>query len=107
MTVRTICTSACVLLVSCSLALAQGQRRNRPADTGQQNATNLATYEGRYYVIHTDLERDQAREAEIRMARMAEEYHARTRDFAGNIREKFPFYLFKNEKDYIAAGGKP
>src|SRR5439155_13186136 len=29
----------------------------------------------------------------------------RTKDFSGAIRQKFPFYLFKQEEDYYAAGG--
>ncbi len=67
----------------------------------------LRTYETRYYVIHTDLGRDAAREAEVRLTRMAEEYRRRTRDFSGEIRTKFPFYLFRSEADYHAAGGTP
>jgi hypothetical protein len=38
---------------------------------------------------------------------MAEEYRRRTSDFSGEIRKKFPFYLFRREADYHAAGGTP
>ena len=67
----------------------------------------LRTYETRYYVIHTDLGRDVAREAEVRLTRMAEEYRRRTSEFSGEIRTKLPFYLFKNEAASQSAGGTP
>ena len=46
-----------------------------------------------------------AREAAIRMTKMAEVYHDRTQDFSGQIRTKLPFYLFKTEEEYLGAGG--
>ena len=55
----------------------------------------LKRYEGRYYVINTDLIGDDLREAELRMTRMAEEYKKRTEGFSGTITRKFPFYLFR------------
>jgi len=84
-----------LLLVVAASAWAQ----TKPAD--------LRTYETRYYVIHTDLGRDVAREAELRLTRMAEEYRRRTSEFSGEIRKKLPFYLFKTEAAYRAAGGTP
>ena len=72
-----------------------------------QTKPALRTYETRFYIIHTDLGRDAARETELRMTRMAEEYRRRTRDFSGVIRKKLPFYLYRNEADYHAAGGTP
>ena len=66
----------------------------------------LGVYEGRYYVIHTDLTGDDLREAELRMTKMAEEYRVRTKDFSGTIGHKFPFFLYKNADDYYAAGGQ-
>jgi hypothetical protein len=65
----------------------------------------LQRYETKYYILYTDVPPDQAREAALRMSRMAEEYHVRTRDFSGEIRTKFPFYLYTHKEDYIAAGG--
>jgi hypothetical protein len=38
---------------------------------------------------------------------MAEEYHERTRDFAGTISQKLPFALYRRPEDYWAAGGIP
>ncbi len=67
----------------------------------------MKVYETPYYFIHTDLGREQAREAAVRMTAMAEEYHRRTKGFAGAIRKKLPFYLFRSGKDYYAAGGMP
>ena len=78
-----------------------------PAIARAQQQKQLPHYEGRYYIIYTDLSGDDLREAELRMAKMAEEYHNRTKDFSGDIRTKFPFHLFRNENDYYAAGGKP
>ena len=79
----------------------------RPARPAPASAADLKQYETRYYTIYTDLAPDVEREAAARMTRMAEEYHDRTRSFAGVIRHKFPFYLFRNEADYHAAGGMP
>src|SRR5688500_14179087 len=98
--------TAIFVLLLCATAFAQGQRRIKQSEP-QVESAKLATHEGKYYVIHTDLSRDEVREADLRMSKMAEEYHERTKDFAGEIREKFPFYLFRNEADFIAAGGKP
>src|SRR5437867_790555 len=66
---------------------------------------SLPRYESRYYVIYTDLPLDSVREADLRMSRMVEEYSQRTRGFSGVIRQKFPFYLFRHERDYNAFGG--
>jgi hypothetical protein len=65
----------------------------------------LKTYDSPYYTIHTDLDADATREAYIRMTRMFEEYKRRTAGFSGDSRGKLPFYLFKQESDYFAAGG--
>jgi len=67
----------------------------------------LKSYPGRYYTIYTDLDANAAREAEARMTAMAEEYHRRTRGFAGAIRKRLPFYLFRKAEDYYQAGGTP
>ena len=66
---------------------------------------NLKRYEGRYYIINTDLTGDDLREADLRMTRMAEEYKKRTEGFSGTIGHKFPFFLFRDINDYHAAGG--
>jgi hypothetical protein len=67
----------------------------------------LKRYESKYYIIFTDLPEDDAKEAGLRMTRMAEEYYERTKEFSGKIRTKFPFYLFSKAEDYYAAGGIP
>lgn len=67
----------------------------------------LTTIETKYYVIHTDIAPQDRLEVELRVTRMAEEYHNRTRDFAGEIKEKLPFYLFQHMRDYRDAGGMP
>jgi hypothetical protein len=70
-------------------------------------AAELRRYDTRYYELYTDLDADGVREATLRMTRMAEEYYARTREFAGTIHQKFPFYLYSKADDYYAAGGPP
>src|SRR6266542_1457347 len=66
---------------------------------------NLRQYESKYYLIHTDLPPLEAREAQVRMTRMAEEYLQRTAGFAGQLKERLPFYLYKDRVDYEKAGG--
>jgi hypothetical protein len=73
--------------------------------SAQTVSPKMKSYEGRYYLIRTDLTGDQLREADLRMTRMAEEYKKRTKDFSGTVGHKFPFFLFKNPQDYYAAGG--
>jgi hypothetical protein len=68
----------------------------------------MKNYPSPYYTVHTDVDPEYAREAILRITRMAEEYHERTRTlFTGTINEKLPFYLFANIEDYYAAGGPP
>src|SRR5205814_2716069 len=65
----------------------------------------MPRYETKYYILYTDVPPEQAQEAALRMSRMAEEYHNRTRDFSGAVRTKFPFYLFQHREDYLTARG--
>src|SRR3954454_20451769 len=65
----------------------------------------LKAYQSPYYDVYSDLEPQRVQEAILRMTRMAEEYHERTKEFSGAIRTKFPFYLFEKGEDYYAAGG--
>jgi hypothetical protein len=67
-------------------------------------ATNLLRYDTPSYTVFTDLPKDDAREACIRMDKMAREYRARTRDFAGNTGGPMPFYLYKHREDFLATG---
>jgi hypothetical protein len=70
-------------------------------------AAEMKTYDTPYYVIHTDLDESSEKEAAVRLTRMAETYHDRTKDFARTIDHKFPFYLFSSRQDYLDAGGAP
>jgi hypothetical protein len=72
-----------------------------------QTRRGLQTYDTPYYTILTDIPPEQAREAALRMTKMAEEYQRRTRDFSGAIRHRFQFFLYRDEADYLAAGGMP
>ena len=69
--------------------------------------TRLKTYETRYYVLHTDLDREAVDDAESRLTAMAEMYYARTKGFGGKITRKLPFHLYSKSSDYYAAGGMP
>ncbi|MDP7287202.1 MAG: DUF1570 domain-containing protein [Phycisphaerae bacterium] len=63
-------------------------------------APKLNKYTTKYYVLHTDLDKDMTRQAVVRITAMAEEYFNRTRSFAGRINTRFPLYLYKNRKEY-------
>ena len=88
------------LFVACSLGAARPPQR----DTSD---AQMQVFQSKYYVIHTDLPIESVKEAVVRMNKMAEEYHARTRGFSGDIREKMPFYLFRDRRAYYEAGGLP
>jgi len=93
---------SCVLIASAYAGAAQtGDGAGAPSEA------RLASYETKYYIIHSDLDIDTVREAAARLTAMAEEYHQRTKDFSGTIRAKLPFYLFSRPQDYLAAGGPP
>ena len=72
-----------------------------------KSSGEMRVYPTKYYIIHTDIRTDDAKEAVIRMTKMAEEYHDRTREFSGEIRARLPFYLFKDRDEYYEAGGLP
>src|SRR5438105_5251736 len=67
----------------------------------------MQSYSSPYYNVYSDIEIPRVKEAILRMTRMAEEYHERTKEFSGQIRSRFSFYLFKNKEDYFRAGGLP
>ena len=79
-----------------------------PVRVGAQSteATKLPQYPTRYYTVYTDLPRDDAREAAVRMTAMAEEYHRRTSDFAGKVTSRMPFFLHGSQRGYLANGGR-
>ncbi len=67
----------------------------------------LPVYPTRYYVLNTDLDPNGVQEVTMRITLMAEEYQRRTQGFAGQVRDRLPFYVFTKRADYIAAGGMP
>jgi hypothetical protein len=102
-----IVTSILVLgLVAAAPPQQRPAQQQRPGQQ-QRPPQGLKRYEGRYYIINTDLVGDDLREAELRMTKMAEEYKKRTEGFSGTIGHKFPFFLFRDINDYHAAGGMP
>jgi hypothetical protein len=79
---------------------------NRPDPKGV--GANLKTYESPIYIVYTDVPEDDAREAVIRMNKVAYEYHERTKNlFGGSINQQLPFYLFSKPEDYVRASGMP
>jgi hypothetical protein len=92
--------AAAWLAAAWALAPQAGAAAGRPRGARAQ----LKAHATRYYVIYTDLDANSTREAVARMTAMAEEYHRRTRGFAGVIRKRMGFYLFSKEKDYYDAG---
>jgi hypothetical protein len=68
----------------------------------------LRTYTSPIYTVYTDVADDDAKEALIRMNKVAFEYHERTKAlFSGTINQALPFYLFSKQEDYFAAGAIP
>ena len=63
-------------------------------------AAKLNKYTTKYYVLHTDLDKDMTREAVVRITAMAQEYSNRCKSFAGRINSRFPFYLYKDSEAY-------
>jgi hypothetical protein len=68
-------------------------------------AGKLTKYTTKYYVLHTDLDKDMTREVVVRITAMAEEYNNRCKSFAGRINTRFPLFLYKNRKDYLRHPG--
>lgn len=86
--------------------VAAAPRGSRPDPKGVGG--NLKKYDSPIYAVYTDVAEDDAREAVIRMNKMAIEYHERTKAlFAGQINQQLPFYLFSNEVDYLNASQMP
>lgn len=94
-----------LILASLPSALYAAPAKSPPGST--DSGGTMQTYQSKYYVIHTDLDTDDVKEAVIRMSRMAEEYHARTQGFSGEIRDRLPFYLFRSSQEYYNSGGLP
>jgi len=84
-------------------AAARGDITGVPSDRNPSGSM-MRVFETPYYTLHTDLSEAEAREADLRMTRMFEEYQRRTSDFAGQVKKKFPFFLYRNKADYLAAG---
>jgi hypothetical protein len=68
----------------------------------------LKKYDSPVYIVYTDVAEEDAKEAIIRMNKMAYEYHERTKNlFSGQISSPLPFYLYSNPQDYVAASQMP
>ncbi len=79
-----------------------------PLPDPQTLGVKLKRYDAGAYIIYTDLPPDDAREAVLRMTRMAEEYKAGTRAlFSRPIPHPLPFYLFSKPADYYKASNRP
>src|SRR5258706_5765529 len=97
---------AVLVILTLCVALFAGLPQSGAANRVNKDVPEgMQAYQSPYYDLYSDLEPERVQEALLRMTRMAEEYHERTKEFSGIIRNKFPFYLFKNASDYYAAGG--
>ncbi len=98
---------AALLFVICS-AVAPAlvfARQSSPEVKPDHLPDGMARYESKYYVIYTDIPPQDAQEVAQRVTKMAETYASRTREWSGSIRQRLPFYLFRNHADYVLAGG--
>src|SRR4051812_49116403 len=98
---------ALVLVAVCVVVAAPRASAQRAGRGTEDLPPGMKQYDSPYYIVYTDLDPERAQEALLRMTRMAEEYHERTKEFSGAIRQKFPFYLFTKKEDYYAAGAPP
>jgi hypothetical protein len=93
-----------VVKVAAVVVLAGGTLGAGAPGARNPSGSVMRKYETPYYTLYTDLGEADAREADLRMTRMFEEYARRTAGFAGKVNGKLPFYLFRNKVDYLAAG---
>lgn len=96
------CLAAMLLLGLAASASAQ----EAPAGKIPDKAA-LRSFTTPYYMMHTDLDDEGAREAWIRITKMFETYKRRTAGFSGDIRGRFPFFLYKHKAHYYNDGGPP
>ncbi len=101
----TMTTTRIFIAISTIFAMQTGIAVNGGQSEQESPDNQLKTYQTKYYVIHTALDKKTVREAALRMTVVAEEYYNRTRGFSGVIREKLPFYLFSDRGRYEANGG--
>src|SRR4051812_41248292 len=94
---RSIGIVAALLLGGSWIALGEGGVRN----------AKMRTFDTPYYTLSTDIPDAMAREADLRMTRMFEEYKRRTAGFSHDFQGKFPFEMYTNPEDYYAAGAMP
>lgn len=94
--------TGCLAVALCMPSILFAQATSRPGD-------NFPVFETPYFVIHTDLEKDRLREAQVRLITLGEEYARRVQPFTGHkkIAGKLPMCLFSKKADYLAAGGLP
>lgn len=106
--VRVAAFVACAAFLGCP-HFSSAQRASQPDRAAQdKRPAGMSTFSTTYYQMHTDLPREAAQEAALRMDWTVEEYRKRTREFGGDRKPpQFPFYLFQRPEDYWAAGGPP
>lgn len=99
------------LLVAAVAHAAPPQRAPKPRPAPQSGPPAAARvqprgYETPYYVILTDLDQRSVAEAIVRMTVLGEDLRRRTREmgFTGQIRQRLPFYLYRNRAAYLATG---
>ncbi len=89
-----------------AVVLFAGQiNRDAKVSAAGNKSSKMVQYSSKYYNLYTDMSKSSIPEIRVRLRVMAELYYKRTKGFGGVIRSKLNFYMFKNAKDYYAAGG--
>ena len=79
-----------------------------PADRSPRVAigADLPDYRTKYYLLHTDVQVELARETDMRLTRMFESYQRRARGM-GRISSRLKVYLYSDRDDYDSDTGAP
>lgn len=67
----------------------------------QAAIAGMPVYETRYYRVHTDVERDLARDLCARLDAMADEYGRRLSNFGAKADQRFEVHIFRRQQDYL------
>jgi hypothetical protein len=91
-----------VLIVVIASAIAPLVRPAFGLEIPKSALQKLQRYETDYYTLYTDLDLEKAREAALRLDRMADEYRSRTSFFRTGKLQRMGCYLFRDGRDFDA-----
>ena len=89
--------AAALLAAVALVSIAAARPEVRAADAGP----TLQSYHSRYYLVHTNLTREEAREFGRHMDAIFSEYSQRFSSFRGADRGPMPLFLLRTQQDYI------